>query len=64
MIYTAKELNSKLVNLTLVGQEDGALQFIGTDNEWEKGEHWSDYDDQQEEELLSDSYNPADEYER
>jgi hypothetical protein len=38
MIYTAKELLAKLKHLTLVGMEDGQLQFIGTEKEWKASE--------------------------
>jgi hypothetical protein len=34
MVYQAKELSAKLNILTLVGQEDGELEFAGTDKEW------------------------------
>lgn len=46
MIYTAQELHNKLINLTLVGQEeDGELQFMGTDQEWDKSDYWNSEDD-------------------
>jgi hypothetical protein len=36
MIYTAKELLLKLKNLVLAGKnEDGRLEWIGTDKQWE-----------------------------
>ena len=36
MIYLAKELLPKLRHLVLVGQnEDGELEWCGTDKEWE-----------------------------
>jgi len=34
MIYTAKNLLSRLTHLTLAGIEDGQLEFIGTDKAW------------------------------
>jgi hypothetical protein len=61
MIYQANELNLKLNNLTLVGQEDGELQFIGTDKDWDSAV--SQMRLEQADSFLSDDYNPADKYE-
>lgn len=36
MIYTAGALLAKLNNLTLVGEEDGELIFVGTKKQWLK----------------------------
>jgi len=38
MIYTAKQLNKYLTNLTLVGIEDGELQWVGSKEQWNKAE--------------------------
>ena len=35
-MHTAKELLAKLTYLTLVGEEDGELQWIGTRDQWDK----------------------------
>lgn len=36
-IYLAKELRSKLNNLTLVGEnDDGELEWVGTNKQWLK----------------------------
>lgn len=38
-IYTAKELLPKLRNLVIWGQdEDGDLEWMGTDKEWKQAE--------------------------
>ncbi len=34
MIYKAYEILAKLNCLTLVGQKDGELEWIGTDKQW------------------------------
>lgn len=36
MIHTASELLAKLRLLTLVGQTNGQLEWIGTDEAWKK----------------------------
>jgi hypothetical protein len=38
MIYKARELNSYLNNLVLVGQEDGRLEWVGTNDNWYNAE--------------------------
>jgi hypothetical protein len=43
MIYTKQNLLPKLTHLTLAGQEEGYLQFIGDDKQWLKADAMEGY---------------------